>query len=82
MNFFKDVGFRNLKYEEGKTYLYEFETSAKSSVPGSSTIEESSSFSLKGTAALTIESGCNYILTIQQATLKTSSGQVLQYLTL
>lgn len=63
-----------LKYEEGKTYIYNFETEVATLLVGST--DESSRIKVKGQAAVAVQSACDLVLTVQQIAITSSSGQV------
>lgn len=64
-----------LKYEEGKSYIYNFETEVITSVVG--TTDETNKIKVKGQASVAAQSACDLTLTVQQIDITSSSGQVI-----
>jgi len=64
-----------LQYQEGKTYVYSFETEVLTQVLGST--EETSRIKVKGQASIAAQSSCDFVLTLQQVAIQSPSGQVV-----
>ncbi|ODN00144.1 Apolipophorin, partial [Orchesella cincta] len=64
-----------LKYEEGKSYIYNFDTEVVTQLVGST--DENSRIKVKGQAALAAQSACDLVLTIQQIAITSSNGQAI-----
>ena len=63
-----------LKYEEGKTYTYGFETEIVTKLVG--TTDEQSKIKLRGQALLAAKSACEFVLTVQRADIEGPTRQV------
>lgn len=64
-----------LNYQEGKTYVYAFETEVLTQVLGST--EETSRIKVKGQASIAAQSACDLVLTLQQVAIQSPSGQAI-----
>lgn len=64
-----------LNYQEGKTYVYGFETEVVTQVVGST--DETSRVKVKGQAAIAAQSSCDFVLTVQQVAIQSPSGQAI-----
>ncbi|CAL8089591.1 unnamed protein product [Orchesella dallaii] len=64
-----------VRYEQGKSYIYNFETEVVTQLVGST--DENSRIKVKGQAALAAQSACDLVLTIQQIAITSSNGQAI-----
>lgn len=64
-----------LNYQEGKTYVYGFETEVVTQVVGST--DETSRVKVKGQATIAAQSTCDFVLTVQQVAIQSPSGQAI-----
>src|SRR4051812_26626157 len=63
-----------LRYEGGKTYIYDFDSESITQVLGST--DESSHLKIKGQAVLEAQSQCGFVLTVKDATVQSPDGKV------
>ena len=68
-------GFSRFKYEEGKSYTYQFETDVNTQVVGSS--DEQNKIKVKGQAVISAESPCSFVLSVSQISIVDSNEQVI-----